>query len=94
MRQFKTATFVLNIVELFGWGSAGLAVAAVAAVAASIKGNQPPMILAGAAALAAFGLTVIAIAQIGHAQIHTAQNSDRILEALRDLKSQDVTKRY
>ena len=91
MRQFKTATFVLTIVELIGWACAGLAVAA---IAASIKGNQPPMILAGAAALAAFGLTVIAIAQIGHAQIHTAQNSDRILEALRDLKHQDTAKRY
>lgn len=91
MQQFKTAIFVLNVIEIVGWMAAGLAIGAFALV---ITGRQQPIFLLIGAALAVSGLAIVAIAQIGHAQVHTAKNSDLILKALLDAQAPATTKRY
>lgn len=91
MQQFKTATFVLNVIEIVGWIGAGLAFAAFALV---LTGKQPNVFLLFGAAFAVSGLAIVAIAQIGHAQIYTAKNSDLILKALLDAKPAEAPKRY
>ena len=91
MQQFKTATFVLNVIEIVGWIGAGLALAAFALV---LTGQQPTVFLLFGAALAISGLAIVAIAQIGHAQVYTAKNSDLILKALLNASPPSAPKRY
>lgn len=91
MQQFKTATFVLNVIEIVGWIGAGLALAAFALV---LTGQQPTVFLLFGAALAISGLAIVAIAQIGHAQVYTAKNSDLILKALLNASPPAAPKRY
>lgn len=87
MQKFEIAKKMLGVLIFIGWGVVALAIFA---LVASITTDSQQAVrigftgaLLGSGALAMFGLVIIAVAQMGLAQIATAENTGEMLEIMR-----------
>jgi len=87
MQKFEIAKKMLGVLIVIGWGVVALAIFA---LVASITTDSQQAVrigftgaLLGSGALAMFGLVIIAVAQMGLAQIATAENTGEMLEIMR-----------
>jgi hypothetical protein len=83
MQSFKTAKFVLALLMVIGWSIITISIVFFSFAAVGIFSNDSnialmPM-LGASLASAVFGLVNVAIAQMGLAQIATAENTGQIL---------------
>lgn len=84
MKNYSAASGVLSFLEVIGWLT--VALAAVVAVAGIVGvGGRPDPVAGILAALpvALAGVLLAAVAQMGKAQIDTAQNTGRMVELLK-----------
>jgi hypothetical protein len=87
MQSFQTAKNLLTILMYVGWAFVALCV-----IAGFVAMNETNVLLAliGAGLLSVVGFLIIGIAQMGLAQIATAENTGQMLEIMR--KQSSVTR--
>lgn len=83
MKSYSAANGVMSFLEIVGWVIVALAAVIVVAGASGSLGRADPVTAILAAVPVAFGgLLLVAMAQIGKAQVDTAQNTARVAQLL------------
>ena len=90
MQSFNTAKFVLAFLMVVGWSIVTVSIVVFSFAAVGTFSNDSNMMLGISLVSAVFGLVNVAIAQMGLAQIATAENTGKILLQLQSQQKERV----